>query len=106
MHGVAKLRPGAALHGPLTKSSVREFPSPGRGRDLDLIAVLIELVLYDLLDPVLVGPNHLFGGRRKSRSSPSSSSSSPHRSFAGWADPDPGLTRAMAVSLYVRKRRR
>lgn len=59
MHGVAELRPGAALHGPLTKSSVGEFPSPGRGCDLDLIAVLIELILYHLLDPVLVGPNHL-----------------------------------------------
>lgn len=59
MDSVTELGPGAALYGALAEAGVSKFPSTRGSGDLNLVAVVIEPVLNDLLDPVLVGPDHL-----------------------------------------------
>lgn len=59
MNGVAELGPGTALDGPFAESGFGELSDPGRGSDLDLVAFIVELVLDHLLDPILVGSDHL-----------------------------------------------
>ncbi|KAK7857525.1 hypothetical protein CFP56_017069 [Quercus suber] len=56
---VAELRPRSALDGALAKPRISELTSASGGCDLNLIAIVVELVLNHLLDPVLVGTDHL-----------------------------------------------
>ena len=57
--GAAELGPVAALEGALAEARVGELADANDGGDLDLVAFVVELVLDDLLDAVLVGPDHL-----------------------------------------------
>lgn len=57
--GVAELGPRAALDGALAEAGIGEFPDSRGGDDLDLVAIVVELVLNHLLDPVIVGSDHL-----------------------------------------------
>lgn len=59
MDGVAELGPGPALNGALAEAGLGEFAHAGGGGDLDLVAIVVELVLDHLLNPVLIGADHL-----------------------------------------------
>ncbi|KAJ1414540.1 putative OTU domain-containing protein 3 [Sesbania bispinosa] len=72
-----------AFDGAFAESGVGKLAGASGCGDLDLVAVIVEFVLNNLLNAVFVWTYDLARWQRKSRSSPSSSSSSPHRSFAG-----------------------
>ena len=59
MHRVAELRPRSALDGLLAKPSICELASASGGCDLNLIAIVVELVLNHLLDLVLIRIDHM-----------------------------------------------
>ena len=59
MHGIAKLGPGSALDGALTEPGLGKFANASSGGDLDLVAIVGELVLDHLLDAVVVGSDYL-----------------------------------------------
>ncbi|KAI4384499.1 hypothetical protein MLD38_002647 [Melastoma candidum] len=58
VNGVAELRPAPPLDGTFAEPGLGELPDAGDGGDLDLVAVVVELVLDSLLDAVLVGTDH------------------------------------------------
>lgn len=59
MNGITELGPGSALDGAPAESGLGEFANASSGGDLDLVAVIVELVLDHLLDAVVVGSDYM-----------------------------------------------